>query len=185
MRFGTKSLCLVLLMSLTFAPGCGPRPENAKPQGNSGATGRVADSGGTANETTKNVPPGMAGDFGFTAPEEGITTLVVEGDCEKSILLVSQEWAAAAEKIKATPGLLEAIDRKDDAEVRRILDQSFGKNSAVVSTYFTDANATVKFEAPVGRVERKLHLLKGPHLLAVSNRSGEPAQITVSFKPAN
>ncbi len=50
-----------------------------------------------------------------------MTILVVEGDCEKSVLLVSQEWVAASEKIKAIPGLLEAMERKDDAEVRRLL----------------------------------------------------------------
>ncbi len=86
-----------------------------------------------------------------------MTTLVIEGDCEKSVLLVSQEWAAAAEKFKAVPGLLEAMNRKDDAEVRRLLEQNFGQNSPVVQIYFTDANAMLEFEAPVGKVERKLH----------------------------
>lgn len=185
-----SSLCAVvgLIMCVSQLAGCGSADNSDQIQrqiasDKSSPKTSPPRNESASNESSRDVPPGMAGSFDFVCPEEGQATIAISGDCDKSITLISLEWASAAEKVNAAPGLRDALARKDDAAIKRIIDEQFG-GGPVAKTYFTDADVNVKFDAPVGRIVRTFHLLKGKHMLAVSNRSNRVTKIETTFVPA-
>lgn len=133
---------------------------------------------------SRDVPPGMAGDFSFVCPADGGTTITIAGDTEMSVFLMSHKWAEAAQKINSIPGLKDALGRNDDQTVNKLIDDRIGSDSPTHKAYFFDGDVNVRFDLPKGRSQRNFRLLQGRYLLTVSNKGERPTKIEVSFLPA-
>lgn len=151
-------------------------------------TGCSRSSPAPANNATISqiVPAGKTGDFSFVCPSEGVFTLVLSGDCEKSVMLWSNDFTAASEKVSALPGMQQAVERQDFAEMKRIVDKGIGTDTPLAKLYAkgVDFDVLADFRVPAGKLERSFKLVAGAHTLMVKNESNQTATIEVALVPA-
>ncbi len=167
---GSPRMLCFILFGLVTAIGC---YRSAPPPATNSVLSRV-------------VPPGKTGDFSFSCPSEGTFTMVVSGDCEKSVMFWSNDHMAVSEQVNALPGMQQAVERKDHAEMTRIVESGLGKDTAPAKLYAKglDFDVFIDFRAPPGKLERDFKLIAGKHTMMVTNESNHEVTIEVVLKPA-